>query len=298
MGQKIITIPIVILSAIGLLFLARFVAPEDAWICSGGEWIKHGNPNVEKPLEDCPGKINSANIVVGFPESNQIIGRHLVIKGKARVFENQFNWAVKNEISNEVIKSGTAYANAEDMGLYGLYEIGIDLDDATPDKIVVDIFDYSAKDGAVQDLVSIPLVFDKNIRDFYEVYFSNNNLDPNSLCLKVFPIIKPAIIDLPVPGGEDGLRRNIEALLVGPSDADKERGYFTNIPDNVRLNKIEIKDNYVKLDFSKEMENNVAGSCRVTAIRAQIVRTALAFDRNIRSVIISVNGKTEEALQP
>lgn len=298
MGQKIITIPIIILSAIGLLFLARFATPEDNWICVDGEWVRHGNPTAEKPLEDCPGKINTANIIVNFPEKDQIIGQHLVIKGKARVFENQFNWVIKNAENNEEILTGTAYASAEDMGLYGPYEIDIILTDSVPEKILAEVFDYSAKDGAKQDLVSIPLTFNKDLRDSYEIYFSNNKLDPQVSCLKVFSVIKSAGVNLPVPFGEEGLRRNIEALLMGPGNTDKEEGYFTNIPENVKLNKIEIKDNYAKLDFSKEMESNVAGSCRVTAIRAQIVKTVLAFDKNIRSVIISVNGKSEDALQP
>lgn len=33
----------------------RFVigGPEDDWICSNGQWVKHGNPRAPKPINDC-----------------------------------------------------------------------------------------------------------------------------------------------------------------------------------------------------------------------------------------------------
>lgn len=31
----------------------RFINPEDDWICTKGEWVKHGNPSQSKPVEPC-----------------------------------------------------------------------------------------------------------------------------------------------------------------------------------------------------------------------------------------------------
>jgi len=193
MNKKILTGLFVILIVLLSLMIVRFLTPEDAWICVEGEWVKNGNPEVERPIEDCPDKANFAN-------------------------------------------------------------------------------------------TEIPPNFDKNLKDYYEVYFSNSKLDPGVSCLRVFPILKP------IGNNDLSLLKTIEVLLQGPNEKDKEDGYFTNIPDNVKINKLEKTGISVKIDFNKNIEMGVGGSCRVGAIRAQIVKTVLAFDKSIRSVIISVEG--------
>jgi len=42
----LITLAIIIIGA-------RIITPEDTWICSDGEWIKHGNPSSEMPTTIC-----------------------------------------------------------------------------------------------------------------------------------------------------------------------------------------------------------------------------------------------------
>jgi hypothetical protein len=66
----------------------------------------------------------------------------------------------------------------------------------------------------------------------------------------------------------------------------------------VKVKSIEKKGISVKIDFSKDIEIGMGGSCRVSAVRAQIVKTVLAFDKSIRSVVVSVEGEVETALQP
>lgn len=39
-----------------ILFLFRFLSPEDSWVCQNGEWIKHGSPTVEQPTTKCETK--------------------------------------------------------------------------------------------------------------------------------------------------------------------------------------------------------------------------------------------------
>jgi len=289
MDKKILTAVVIILTVLGSLMIVRFLSPEDAWICVEGEWVMHGAPAAAMPAEDCPGQ---KNIIIESPESGQVVGKNLVVKGRARVFENQLNWAVLNAVTNEEIAAGTAYANAEDIGLFGPFVINISLSSSTPEKIIVQAFDYSAKDGSKQDVYQIPLNFDNNLKDHYEVYFSNGKLDPETSCLKVFPISNS------VGNEELSLRKALETMLQGPSEKDKADGYYTNIPANVKVNKIEQRGNSVKVDLSKDIEVGMGGSCRVAAVRAQIVKTVLAFDRSIRSVTISVEGEVETALQP
>ncbi len=293
MNKKILTTILITAAVLLILGVVRFWTPEDDWICANGEWVKHGNPSIAKPSELCPNAQKSeANIIVESPISNQTIGKYLSVKGTARVFENQFNWVVLDAKTQKEITSGSAYANSKDTGLFGSFEINTILPDIGTDKIILQIFDYSAKDGTKQDIVEISLNFDKNLKDNYEVYFSNNNLDPEATCIKVFPVFKP------INNEGLNLQKILETLLEGVNSKDKEKGYFTSIPESVKIKSIKISKESVAIDFSKEMENGVGGSCRVTAIRAQIVKTVLAFDKNIKSVIISVEGNSESSLQP
>lgn len=32
----------------------RLFSPEDTWICSNGQWVKHGNPATSQPINKCP----------------------------------------------------------------------------------------------------------------------------------------------------------------------------------------------------------------------------------------------------
>ncbi|MDD5606453.1 MAG: GerMN domain-containing protein [Candidatus Pacebacteria bacterium] len=91
---------------------------------------------------------------------------------------------------------------------------------------------------------------------------------------------------------EDIAKATLEELLKGPI----EQGYFTSIPEGVKVQKISIEEGIARVDFSSEL-NEVAGSARVLAIREQIEKTLLQFS-TIEQVIISIDDKIEDILQP
>lgn len=127
------------------------------------------------------------------------------------------------------------------------------------------------------------------------VYFANPLLSsPDFLeCDEVHPVRRTLMrTGEAVPWPEAALR----SLLSGPGGEEAEAGFLTEIPENVALRSLDIRNGVARADFSSEM-NAVAGSCRVIAIRAQIERTLLQFPE-IREVVISVEGNVEEALQP
>lgn len=43
----------VVISIFGIFFVLRFAAPEDAWICTDGQWVRHGNPSSSQPQNGC-----------------------------------------------------------------------------------------------------------------------------------------------------------------------------------------------------------------------------------------------------
>ncbi|MDD3887443.1 MAG: hypothetical protein PHN19_01580 [Patescibacteria group bacterium] len=49
----LIIIGAIIILGIGIVLILRFSTPEDSWVCEKGKWVKHGNPNMEMPKENC-----------------------------------------------------------------------------------------------------------------------------------------------------------------------------------------------------------------------------------------------------
>jgi len=44
---------VALLAAVFFVFVIRFFSGEDDWICSRGQWIKHGNPSSQAPTRPC-----------------------------------------------------------------------------------------------------------------------------------------------------------------------------------------------------------------------------------------------------
>jgi len=89
----------------------------------------------------------------------------------------------------------------------------------------------------------------------------------------------------------------LEELLKGPTLEEQEKGYLTNINPGVNINSLIVENNIVKVDFDEQLGFQVGGSCRVMAIRSQITGTLVQFPE-INDVIISINGRIEDILQP
>ncbi len=89
----------------------------------------------------------------------------------------------------------------------------------------------------------------------------------------------------------------IEELLEGPTAEEKEAGLMTLIPEGTQLQNIEIVDGTAQVDFNQQLDEGVAGSAMVAGIRNQIEQTLLQFE-TVDEVVISVEGETEEILQP
>ncbi len=125
-----------------------------------------------------------------------------------------------------------------------------------------------------------------------KVYFGNANLNKEMLdCGLVYPVERQ-VVKTPAVA-----RAALLELLAGPTLAESNGGYFTSINPGVKLNYIGIVGDVARVDFDKKMDESMGGSCRVTAIRAQITRTLMQFP-TVKSVVISVDGNSEEALQP
>jgi hypothetical protein len=123
-----------------------------------------------------------------------------------------------------------------------------------------------------------------------KAYFAKKQTT-GSDCSIVFPVNRI------VSKTEASARSALEELFKGPTDAEKAQGFFTNINSGVKVQRLVIDSNgTVRADFSEELETT-GGSCRVTEIRSEINFTLKQFP-TIKNVIISINGRTEDILQP
>lgn len=86
-------------------------------------------------------------------------------------------------------------------------------------------------------------------------------------------------------------------LFKGPTEEEKEEGYFTAIAPGVEIKGLVIENGIARADFNEALEAGADSACEYLTVREQIVRTLKQFP-TIKDVVISINGKTEGILEP
>jgi len=294
MNRKILIAIGIIFAIIAIVVILR--SPEDSWICQNGQWVKHGNPSSPMPTSGCgtSQSTQEPDIIVTSPQSNQIITSPLSIEGKAKgswYFEAVAPVRLLDDKGN-VLASGQIQTQGDWM-----------TSDYVPFKAEL-TFSYNATtSGTLLFHNDNPSGLPENDKEFnvsvqlvpiqtlnVNAYFNNNNLDPQISCNKVFPVQRQ------IAKTQTVAMAAVSELLKGPSDAEKSQGYYTNINPGVKIQKMTIENGVAKADFDETLETAVGGSCRVSAIRVQITETLKQFP-TVQSVIISINGRTEDILQ-
>ncbi|MFH0955766.1 MAG: GerMN domain-containing protein [Candidatus Falkowbacteria bacterium] len=288
-------VTVIFLVAILVLGVRFLSGDEDTWLCRGGVWVKHGNPSAAMPNVSCGGQKQPEEISVATPQPNQIVSSPLIVEGQALG-----NWFFEASFPIEIIDKqgkllGQSYVQAQsDWMTENLVpfkgEINYQAMSTTTGKLVFKN-DNSSGLPQYEKKFEIPVIISPSQTIIVKAFFSNNNLDPEITCTKVF------VAERLVPKAEAVARAALEQLLSGPTEKELAQGYFTSINPGVVINKLTIADGLAKVDFDETMEKGMGGSCRVTAIRAQINETLKQFS-TVKDVIISVNGRTEDILQP
>ncbi len=237
-----------------------------------------------------PSPEREANIVVTSPVANNRVDSPITVTGRARVFENQFNWRLKNAVGS-VLLEGSAMTNAQEMGQYGDFTIKIPVPMNQGSSFIVEVFDYSAKDGTLQDLVRVSVALATTETATVKAFFMNDRLDPEVTCQKTFPVERQIIKTKEVA------YLALTELLKGPTAAERAQDYGTSIPSGVKINSLNIRSGTAYVDFDGTLDYQVGGSCRVAAISHQIMATLMQFS-SVKNVVISINGRTEDILQP
>ncbi len=236
-------------------------------------------------------------IVVEEPKVNAEVTNPITVAGRARgnwFFEASFPISVYNA-DNQKLGIGIAQAKSDWMTEdFVDFEAEIEFSNpGTGDGYLLVQKDNPSGLPQYDASLKIPIKFVAATGDLtVKVFFGNENFNPNAMdCSLVYPIERQ------VAKTEAVARVALESLLVGPTEIEKQNGYYTSLNTGVGINSLKIENATAYVDFDSQLEQAVGGSCRVLAIASQIRETLKQFE-TVEDVVISVDGRTEDILQP
>jgi len=299
----------IVLLAIGALSFLR--GNEDDWICQDGQWVKHGNPSASQPTTGCGSQTQqpAEGLTVSSPKTGATISSPIKISGSVNGggwsgFEGQVGSVKLLDANGKELGSGVLTATSDWTTLPTGFEMNLSFtSDQDQDGTLVFKNENASGDPARDNTYTLPVKILKAAdatasvsvsgNMTVKVYFNNTKFDPNLLnCGTVYWVSRE------IPKTQAVARAALEELLKGPTDQEKTKGYLTNILNpGIEIQSLTIADGVAKVDFNEALEQGVGGSCRVSAIRAQISATLKQFP-TIKSVIISIDGRTADILQP
>ena len=257
-------------------------------------------PDGKTFIEDIGNELEKQDLIrINNPRPNQAIENPLEIRGEARgfwFFEASFPAKLYDGKGNLL---GVAIVQAQSDWMtenFVPFRANLEFSFSTTQKGTL-VLEKDNPSGLPEnaDELRIPIAFKRVVspEDLIkvEVYFNNNQLDPEFSCNKVFPLEREIIKT------EAVARAALEELLKGASEKEEAEGFFSNINPGVKIQKLTIENGVAEVDFDEQLEFQMGGSCRVAAIRAEITETLKQFP-TVQNVIISINGRTEDILQP
>ena len=299
MNKILIGIVIILIVVAAVVLGFRIFSGEDVWVCENGQWVRHGNPVAPMPTDPCDGEPNDIGrekgIVINNPKTNQEISSPLIITGEATgpwYFEANFNAELLDGDGDSL---GMAILIAQDEWMtenFVPFKGRLNfIKPQTPTGILRFLSSNPSGLPEHQKQFDVPIKFSQAETITVKAFFNNNNLDPEVTCVKVFPVERH------ISKTEGVARAALEELLSGTTIEESTQGYLTSINSGVKIQSLTIIDGVARVDFDEQLEFQMGGSCRVSAIRAQIEETLKQFP-TIEEVIISINGRTEDILQP
>lgn len=256
------------------------------------------------PKTDQPGQVNNppsgnSGIQITAPAPNDTVSAPLKITGFIKGdgwtgFEGQVGTVKLFDSNNNELALGILTATEEWMKEPPVnFEITLYFDYPGAGTGTLVFYNENASGEVERNRTfSMPVKLSKSSKETTTVkaYFSTNE-NAAVDCAKVTPIERM------LPKTEGVARAALEVLLLGLTDMEKTAGFLTSIPAGVKIQNLEITNTVAKVDFNDALQKDVAGSCKVTAIRAQIEQTLKQFP-TVKSVVISINGKSDDILQP
>ncbi|MEI7741754.1 MAG: GerMN domain-containing protein [bacterium] len=298
----------IVLIIFGYFLIREYIPAKTVVITDFSSCVAAGNVVLESYPRQCrmtngtmfketiqPSENPNESIHVVSPASGSTVKSPVRISGEARgvwFFEGSFPIEIKDG-SGKTIGQGIARADGEWMtSNFVPFTAEVAYSDAANGGEVVLMRDNPSGLPENDQQVRVPVILQGSKTLSVNVYFSNLNKNPGAAdCTLVYPVGRES------PETQAVARVAILQLLEGPSVNEKVNGYETTINPGVKLQKLTIVDGVAKVDFDAALEKGVGGSCRTAFIRSQIEKTLLQFP-TVKSVVISIDGKSEDILQP
>jgi len=306
----LIVLIIIFVAIIGIGIYIWFLSqkPEEPIITNFEECAAAGYPIMESYprqcravnqtfTEDIGNELEKVDLIrISAPRPNGIIKSPAIIEGEARgvwFFEASFPVKLYDENNNLL---GTAIAQAQSDWMTENFVkfkaiLSYNVNKAGKGTLVLQKDNPSGLPENADEL-RVPIKYEVGVEAMtVKAFFNNSQMDPEVSCNKVFPVER-TVAKTPAVA-----RAALEELLKGVTDGEKNAGFFTSINPGVKIQSLTIENGVAKVDFDEQLEAQVGGSCRVSAIRAEITETLKQFS-TVKSVVISINGRTEDILQP
>lgn len=231
------------------------------------------------------------DLVLETPIENQAITDSIEISGRVKTAGQPLVAILRDAGGAEILRIEPTLTTAEGQE-FARFGQTVSLLPPPPGAGSLVVFLRGADGQPLGETVVRPVRFAAPDTVTVKVFFMNDKLDPAVTCDKAWPVERH------VSSKEAIYRAVLEALVAGPNPEETAQGYATALPDKVVLKSAAADGSgTVTADFTASLESGGGGSCRVTAIRAQIAATLEQFPE-VRGTVIAVNGRTEDVLQP
>lgn len=140
-----------------------------------------------------------------------------------------------------------------------------------------------------EDTFRIPVTFSTSCaasleKSTVKVYYGNTKEDPDSSTCDTTYVLERT---LPKTIGLG--RSSLEIQLLQPMESEKEKGYFSSIPEDTKLESLRIADGVAYVELSSELIGEVEDECVKSRIRSQISNTMKGIE-GVNDVKIYFNG--------
>jgi len=233
----------------------------------------------------------SADLVVEVPGDEAAVGPIFEVAGRAKLNGRAVVVEVTDAGGRSLYRERAAVVGEQGED-YGRFSQSVTFNDKTIRKARVSVAFETAGDQAPVDAIVRTVYFSDPDSLVIKIYLSRMAAGSSGPCENVEPVERT------VPSKGAVYRSAITELLKGPTAEEKAAGLYSSLPRGTVLRSVAADaEGIVTADFSRTLGSGVAGSCRISAIRAQITATLNQFPE-VRGVVISVGGRTQDVLQP
>ena len=205
----------------------------------------------------------------------------LTVYGRARTFENTVQVRVRDAAGRLIAERYTT-SNGE-MGHHNPFARDVWLTRDPGARVIVEAFEYSAKDGSVRSLTADTIGY-RNGSTTLNLVFPTTDCTVTS----TFTRTAPRTVAL--------ARLLMEALVEGPTNAEQSSGARSPFPRGAAVNSVILRGGEITVDFNERLQN-VGGACAAQGIRAAVTQTLRRLPA-VTSVVITAGGSRDQALQP